>query len=144
MAYALSISQPSAADLDIIHPFLEASYWSPGIPRPIVERSCANSICILAREAGGALIGFARLITDKATFAYLCDVFVLPAHQGRGIARNMIHTLRSQPDLQGFKRWVLGTRDAHGVYASVGFVPLGNPERFMEIRDMNPYGKGAV
>jgi GNAT superfamily N-acetyltransferase len=143
MTYALAIEQPGKADLDIIHPFLAASYWSPGVPRAVVERSCAHSLCITARDGAGDLIGFARLITDRATFGYVCDVFVLPAHEGKGIARAMIRTLTDQPDLQGFKRWLLGTRDAHGVYAGVGFKPIANPERFMEIRDFSPFGKEA-
>ena len=99
---------------------------------------------MIARDEAGALIGHARLITDRATFGYLCDVFVLPAHEGRGIARAMVRTLMAHPDLQGFKRWLLGTVDAHGVYAGVGFKPIGNPARFMEIRNYDPYGQGSI
>ena len=144
MTFTLSIAQPTPADLDIIHGVIANSYWSRGIPRETLERSIANSICVIARDQAGALIGHARLITDKATFGWLCDVFVLPAHEGQGIARAMVRELRGQPELQGFKRWRLGTLDAHGVYAGLGFVPLGNPERFMEIRNYDPYGQGSI
>jgi len=139
----ITLAQPGEHDLDVIHAFLTQSYWSPGIPRDVVARSCAHSLCAIARDEPGALIGFARLITDRATFAYVCDVFVLGDHQGKGLARAMIRLFLDHPELQGFKRWMLGTRDAHGVYAGVGFQPIGAPERFMEIRNFAPYGVGA-
>jgi GNAT superfamily N-acetyltransferase len=139
----IALAQPSEEDIDVIHAFLVTSYWSPGIPRDTVARSLAHSICAIARDEAGALVGFARLITDRATFAYVCDVFVLGEHQGKGLARAMIRLFLDHPELQGFKRWMLGTRDAHGVYAGVGFKPIAAPERFMEIRNYNPYGEGA-
>lgn len=144
MTHAITLAQPGAPDLDIIHDFLKDSYWSPGIPRDVVARSCAHSLCAIARDQQGALIGFARLITDQATFAYVCDVFVLPAHQGRGIARALVRRFMTDPNLQGFKRWLLGTRDAHGVYAALGFKPVAVPERFMEVRNYDPYGRGSA
>lgn len=139
----ITLAQPGEHDLDVIHAYLTQSYWSPGIPRETVARSIAHSLCVIARDETGALAGFARLVTDRATFAYVCDVFVLGDHQGKGLARAMIRLFLDHPELQGFKRWMLGTRDAHGVYAGIGFQPIGAPERFMEIRNHAPYGVGA-
>lgn len=137
----IKLEQPTPSDIDVIHGVLAETYWSPGIPREVVERGCAHSLCAIARDEGGALIGFARLVTDRATFAWLCDVIVLPGRQGEGIARSLVRTFREHPELQGLRRWLLGTRDAHGVYAPLGFTPLGAPDRMMEIRMANPYGK---
>lgn len=144
MTHAIALAHPGAADLDVIHDFLKDSYWSPGIPRDLVAHSCAHSLCAIARDEAGALIGFARLITDRATFGYVCDVFVLHPHQGKGIARALVRRFMTDPGLQGFKRWLLGTRDAHGVYAALGFAPVAVPERFMEVRDYDPYGRGSA
>lgn len=138
---SIVIEQPTDSDLDVIHGVLRETYWSPGIPRDTVARACANSLCAIARDERGGLIGFARVVTDRATFAWLCDVIVLPVHQGKGLARNLVRTLREEPDLAGLRRWLLGTKDAHGVYAPLGFTPLGAPERMMEIRNPTPYGK---
>ncbi|MGE0740303.1 MAG: GNAT family N-acetyltransferase [Hyphomonadaceae bacterium] len=137
----IRIEQPSAADLGVIHAVLTETYWSPGISRAVVERGCANSMCVIARDEAGGLIGFARLVTDRATFAWLCDVFVLPAHQGKGVARDLVRALQTHPDLQNLRRWLLGTRDAHGVYAPLGFTPLDAPDRMMQIRSPAPYGR---
>jgi GNAT superfamily N-acetyltransferase len=139
----ISIEQPAQADIDIIHAALRETYWSPGIPREVVARACANSICAIARDQAGKLIGFARLVTDKATFAWLCDVIVLPGRQGKGLGRALVGALRAHPDLQGLRRWLLGTKDAHGVYAPFGFTPLDAPERFMQIKNPAPYGTKA-
>ena len=136
----IKIEQPKAADLEIIHRVLTDSYWSPGVPRETVERACANSMCAIARDEKGALIGFARLVTDKATFAWLCDVIVLPGKQGLGLGRKLVRTFINHPELQNLRRWMLGTRDAHGVYAPLGFGPLKTPDRYMEIRNWSPYG----
>jgi GNAT superfamily N-acetyltransferase len=137
----IAIERPSEADIDIIHAVLSETYWSPGVPRDVVARACANSVCAIARDEAGGLVGFARCVTDRATFAWLCDVFVLPEHQGRGLARALVRTLMDAPELQGLRRWLLATRDAHGVYAPFGFTPLAAPERWMEIRPAAPYGK---
>jgi GNAT superfamily N-acetyltransferase len=134
------IEQPSAEDVSALHAMLVESYWSPGIPRETVARACAHSLCAVARDDDGALIGFARLITDRATFAWLCDVIVAPAHRERGLGRGLVAALRAHPELQGLRRWLLATRDAHGVYAALGFAPLAAPERMMEIRLAAPYG----
>lgn len=140
----IAIEQPSAADLDIIYAVLRETYWSPGIPREVVARGAANSLCAIARDDAGALVGYARLVTDRATFAWLCDVIVLPAHKGKGVGRDLVRTLRSHPELQNLRRWLLGTRDAHGVYAPLGFTPIAAPERLMEIRNLAPYGKATA
>ena len=139
----IAIAQPSEADIDIIHAALTQTYWSPGIPREIVGRGFHNSLVVLARE-DGALVGWARLVTDKATFAWLCDVFVAPSQRGKGLGRALVRTFREHPELQGLRRWLLGTRDAHGVYAELGFKPIGAPERLMEIRMSTPYGRATA
>jgi len=135
------LEQPSEADVDIIHRVLTTTYWSPGIPRETVARACENSICVIARDPAGELIGFARVVSDKATFAWLCDVIVLPGRQGRGLGRELVRALQTHEELQGLRRWLLGTKDAHGVYTPLGFTSLAAPERFMEIRDPAPYGR---
>lgn len=136
----IRIEQPSESDLDVIHAFLAESYWSPGVPREIVARAARNSICAIARNEQGALIGYARAVTDKATFAWVADVMVLKPHRGQGLGRKLVAALQAHPEMQKLRRWVLGTRDAHGVYAALGFTPLGAPERYMEIRHPAPYG----
>jgi GNAT superfamily N-acetyltransferase len=133
MDVQIAIEQPDDADLDVIHATLAATYWSPGVPRDVVARGCANAICAIARDGSGAVAGFARVISDRASFAWLCDVFVVPAAQGRGVARALVRALRAHPELQGLRRWLLATRDAHGVYAPLGFVPLAAPEHWLEI-----------
>lgn len=138
---AITIEQPSETDITAIHAVLKETYWSPGIPREVVARACANSICAIARDESGKLIGFARLVTDKATFAWLCDVIVLPGKQGKGLGRALVQTFQKHPELQGLRRWLLGTKDAHGVYAPLGFTPIEAPERFMHIKTANPYGR---
>ncbi|MGQ0533645.1 MAG: GNAT family N-acetyltransferase [Caulobacteraceae bacterium] len=140
---AIAIEQPSDTDLDTIHAVLRESYWSPGIPREVVARACENSICVIARDEAGDLIGFARVVSDKATFAWLCDVIVWPGRQGRGLGRELVRTLQAHEELQGLRRWLLGTKDAHGVYTPLGFTPVDAPERFMQIKDPNPYGRRA-
>lgn len=137
----IAIAQPSETDIDAIHAVLRETYWSPGIPRETVARACAHSMCAIARDDKGKLIGFARLVTDKATFAWLCDVIVLPGKQGRGLGRALVQTFQRHPELQGLRRWLLGTKDAHGVYAPLGFTPLDAPDRFMQIRSPAPYGR---
>lgn len=140
MTARIAIEQPSEVDVATIHAALRETYWSPGIPRDVVERACANSMCAIARDEAGKLIGFARVVTDKATFAWLCDVVVLPGRQGKGLGRALVGALRAHPGLQGLRRWLLGTKDAHGVYAPFGFTPLDAPERFMQIKNPAPYG----
>jgi GNAT superfamily N-acetyltransferase len=118
-------------DLDVIHGFLTRSYWSPGIPRETVERALQHSLPF-GLYLGAAQVGFARVITDFTSFGYLADVFILEEHRGQGLSKWMMEVLFSHPELQGFRRWMLATRDAHGLYQKVGFTPLAAPERFME------------
>ncbi len=127
-------------DLDVgaIHDFLTRSYWSPGVPRGVVERAIANSLCFGLLH-GSAQVGFARVITDKATFAYLADVYVLEAHRGKGLSKWMLEVICGQEELQGLRRFMLATRDAHGLYAQFGFTPLKNPSRIMERLDADVY-----
>jgi len=129
-------------DVSLIHETLSRSYWSPGIPREIVERAIANSLCFGIYE-GSNQIGFARVISDKSTFAYLSDVFVLEAHRGKGLATWLMETIQSHHDLQGLRRFLLATRDAHPLYERVGFTTLANPDRMMEILDSNAYARFA-
>ena len=143
MSYRISFA-PEDQQIDLIHAFLSGAYWCQGIPRATVERAIANSICAgaFARDEDGAdeQIGFARVISDKATFAYLADVFVLPAHRGQGVARAMIEALHAHPELQGLRRWALFTRDMQPVYAKLGWTPYPHPpERLMVREDEDIY-----
>jgi GNAT superfamily N-acetyltransferase len=127
-------------DIEAIHRFLTQSYWSPGVPRVVIERSIANSLCFgLLLE--GQQIGFARVITDKATFAYLADVYVLPGHRGKGLSLRLMEQIVQHPDLQGLRRMMLATRDAHALYEKFGFKPLAAPERIMEIHNPEVYSQ---
>lgn len=117
----------------VVHDYLaNHSYWAKGIPLEMVERSLKNSLCF-GLYHGANQIGFARVVTDRATFAYLADVFVLPDHRGRGLSQWLVESILAHPDLQGLRRWMLGTADAHGLYAQFGFTPLRHPDRFMEL-----------
>lgn len=127
------IESPTEADIDVLHPMLQETYWSPGVPREFVVRACANSICAIARNDTGMLIGFARVVTDRTVFAWVCDVIVAPAQRGRGVGRSLVRALMSHPDTQSVRRWMLGTLDAHGVYAELGFGPIKAPARLMEM-----------
>ncbi|KQV85788.1 GNAT family N-acetyltransferase [Pelomonas sp. Root1237] len=130
--YRLSFA-PEDIDARAAHDFLVGAYWSEGIPLALVERSIANSLCIALHAEGVGQVGFARVVTDRTTFAYLCDVYVLDTHRGHGLAKWMIETLLAHADLQGLRRFMLFTRDAHAVYAGHGFSPLAKPQRGMEI-----------
>jgi GNAT superfamily N-acetyltransferase len=130
-------TDPARLDLDTIHGFLTGSYWAAGVPREIVERSIRHSICFGAVE-GGRQVGFARVISDRATFAYVCDVFVLDSHRGRGVGKRLMRAVISHPELQNLRLWTLFTRDAHGLYRQVGFQPARYPDRLMERRQPQP------
>ena len=139
---AYEISADSARlDVDAIHAFLTRSYWSPGIPRATVARAIANSLCFGAFWQGQQ-VGFARVVTDRTTFAYLCDVYVLEAHRGHGLAKQLMDRVMKHPDLQGLRRMMLATLDAHGLYAQFGFTALGAPDRIMEVLKPDIYSKG--
>jgi GNAT superfamily N-acetyltransferase len=119
-------------DISLIHNFLRNSYWSPNIPRNLVEKAISNSLCFGA-FCGEAQVGFARVITDYASFGYIADVFVLPEHRGRGVGKLLVRAILDHPELQGLRRLLLATRDAHGLYAPFGFESLGHPEHFLTI-----------
>ena len=120
-AYEISTEQ-SRLDIDAMHAYLTRSYWSPGIPRDTVERAARHSLCFGVYErAGGKQVGLARVVTDYATFAYLCDVYVLEEHRGHGLGKRLIEAVMAHPALTGARRAMLGTRDAHGLYARHGF-----------------------
>lgn len=128
--------------VDVIHRFLaEDAYWSPGIPRAIVERAIANSRCVGIYGPDGAQLAFARLVTDDATFAYLCDVFVLPPARGLGLSKAMVGFFIAHPELQRLRRWMLVTRDAHGLYSQFGFEPISEEQvgRLMQRLDPDVY-----
>jgi GNAT superfamily N-acetyltransferase len=125
-------------DRPMIHAFLSGSYWARGIPRETVDRSIDNSLCFGIYE-GFRQVGFARVITDSATFAYLGDVFVLESHRGRGLSKWLMEIIMGMPQLQGLRRWSLATRDAHGLYERFGFRRPEKPERLMEIVDFDVY-----
>jgi GNAT superfamily N-acetyltransferase len=117
-------TDPSRLDLDRVYGWLRDAYWSRGVRRDIVERAFANSLSVGAYASDGTQLAVARAVTDQATFAWLCDVFVDPTARGRGIARAMVQALLDDPRLQTLRRWCLGTRDAHGVYAPLGFAAV--------------------
>ena len=127
-------------DIDVIHGFLRESYWATGIPRDVVERSIEGSLCF-GVYVDGAQVGFARIVSDYATFAYLADVFVLDAFRGQGLSKRLMEAIVSHPRLQGLRRWSLATRDAHGLYEQFGFTPLANPMRYMERLDSTVYSR---
>lgn len=132
--------------IEVIHGFLaKDAYWSPGIPRTVVERAIANSRCVGVYGPDGAQVSFARLVTDSATFAYLCDVFVLPAARGIGLSKAMVGFLMAHPELQQLRRWMLGTRDAHGLYSQFGFGPISEEQtgRLMQRLDPDVYRRMA-
>lgn len=120
------------ADLEVIHGFIGRTYWAAGIPRDTMRRAMAGSLNLLMRGPSGAVVGYARVVTDRATFAYLCDVFVLEEWQGRGLGDWLIARVVAHPALQGLRRFSLFTKDAHGLYARHGFQPLAAPDRGME------------
>ena len=133
----------SRLDRNAIHEFLRGSYWARGIPRALVDRAIDNSLCFGLYDSD-RLVGFARVITDSATFAYLSDVFVLESHRGRGLGTWFMESVLSHPDLHNLRRWMLATADAHGLYRKVGFTALSKPERIMEKLLANAYGAGPA
>ncbi|UTA67788.1 GNAT family N-acetyltransferase [Emticicia sp. 21SJ11W-3] len=124
---------------NVIHDFLKTSYWSPGIPLDVVKRAAEGSIAFGIYKESGEQVGYARVISDCATFAYLADVFVLETERGRGLSKWLMECLFQLPELQGLRRWSLATRDAHGLYAQFGFTPLDNPDIMMQIARPNIY-----
>ena len=127
-------------DLDVIHRFLARSYWAAGVPRATVARSIENSLCFGVYD-GADQVGFARIVSDFATFAYIADVFILEPYRDRGLGKELMASIMAHPDLQGLRRWSLATRDAHGLYAQYGFTALENPSRMMEIANPDVYSR---
>jgi GNAT superfamily N-acetyltransferase len=122
----------SLLDFEVIYKYLnEESYWAKGIPAETVKKAIENSMCFGVYKQN-TQVGFTRVVTDKATFAYLCDVFILPGYRGVGLSKWLMQTIAAHPDLQGLRRWSLATADAHGLYKQFGFVQLTRPDRWME------------
>lgn len=141
--YSVSTDK-SKLDLPLIHTFLSTqAYWSLNIPFATVKRSVENSLCFGVYQ-GDTQVGFARVITDFATIAYLGDVFILPEHRGKGLSKRLIATIMAHPDLQGLRRWILLTSDAHGLYRQYGWKPIAIPDRYMEIANPGVYKPSAV
>ena len=136
--YRISLD-PSELQMEVIHGFLTRCYWSPGIPLEVVEKAARNSLVVGAYHVSGTQVGFARMVTDHATFGYLADVFVLEEHRGKGLSVAMTRALLDVPEVQGFRRIMLATRDAHGVYERCGFQRIDDPAPFMQIRRENLY-----
>jgi GNAT superfamily N-acetyltransferase len=126
-------------ELDVIHGFLTNSYWAKGIPREVVARSIEHSLCFGIYDGKGVQVGFARVVSDFATVAYLGDVFVLETHRGRGLSKWLMKCVMRHSALQGLRRWILLTHDAHGLYSQSGFTPLQAPESYMELHRPNVY-----
>ena len=120
----------SRIDLRAVHAFLSQSYWSPGVPEAVVRRAIAGAICFGIYH-GSEQVGFARVITDQATYAYLSDVYVLDEHQGNGLGTAMVRLIVEHPSVDGVRLQLLGTADAQWLYARVGYVPIADPERWM-------------
>ena len=125
-------------DVEFIHAFLTRSYWAEGIPRDVIKRSIEGALCFGVFE-NNTQIGFARMITDKATFAYLADVFIIEEYRGRGLSKWLMEVIMSHPSLQGLRRMMLATRDAHGLYEKFGFTALQNVDRWMQKHDPDIY-----
>lgn len=126
-------SDPARLDFATIHQFIASSYWAAGIPAAVLRKAMENSLCFGVYDGDGQQVGFARVITDKATFAYLADVFILPPHRGLGLSKMLIQAVVNHPELQGLRRMMLATRDAHSLYAQYGFTAVVNPQSLMQI-----------
>ncbi len=133
-------TDPARLDIAAMHSYLTRSYWSPGIPYTIVERAARHSLCFgLYEKAGGSQVGLTRVVTDHATFAYLCDVYVLEEHRGRGLGKVLIGAAMAHPALRAARRIMLGTRDAHGLYRQFGFTDAAGTQILMEIVQPDMY-----
>ena len=134
-------TDPSLLKVDVIYKYLsEESYWAKNIPRDVVEKSISNSLCFGIYHHNSQ-IGFARLVTDKATLAYLADVFIIAEYREKGLSKWLMQVIHAHPELQGLRRWVLGTRDAHGLYEQFGWTAFDEDTRklFMQKHNKNPY-----
>lgn len=131
---------PEVVDLAVVHDVLTQSYWARGIPRETLARAISHSIP-LSLYLGDRQVGFARAVTDRATFAYVADVFVVEDQRGHGLGVWLVGTLLAHPELQGLRRWLLGTRDAHGLYLKFGFKPPADPTTFLTRHDPDIYSR---
>lgn len=134
-------TDPVRLNLDTVHDFLTNCYWAKGIPREVVERSIEHSLSFGIYDGSGAQAGFARVVSDFATIAYLGDVFILESYRGRGLGKWMMECIVQHPALQNLRRWILLTRDAHELYAKHGFAPVKTPERYMELHRPDVYNR---
>jgi len=136
-------TDPRRIDVVAVHAYLSRSYWAESIPLELVARSIEGSLPFGIYEQEKQ-VGFARVISDRATFAYLADVYVLESHQGKGLSKWLMEVIMGHPELQGLRRFLLATRDAHGLYAQYGFTPLARPESLMEILEIGLYSRGVM
>ncbi|TMN82659.1 MULTISPECIES: GNAT family N-acetyltransferase [unclassified Pseudoalteromonas] len=136
--YSISTDK-SKLNFNVIYNFIANSYWAKGIPKSVMQKAIDNSMCFGVYSAHNEQVGFARVVTDNATFAYLADVFIIPHLQGRGLSKLLIKTIVEHPELQGLRRFLLATSDAHGFYAQYGFKPIDNPALLMQINPVNVY-----
>jgi GNAT superfamily N-acetyltransferase len=134
---------PTKLDLRAMHSYLQRAYWSEQIPLEVLERAVRSSLCIGAYDAHGAQVGLARFISDYATFCYVCDVYVLEEHRGHGLSKAMMAMATNHPKLQGLRRWMLVTKDAHGLYRQFGFTAATNIDRYLERIDPGIYQRQA-
>ena len=139
--YSISTDK-SSFDIELIHNFLSNCYWAEGIPLDVLRRSIQNALCFGVFH-GDQQVGFARVISDFATYAYIGDIFILPSHRGKGLSKRLMQAIMEHPQLQNLRRWSLVTRDAHGLYAQFGFTALANAERYMELRNPDVYKRGV-
>ncbi len=142
MEYRLSTKREEV-DVKAVHAFLSNCYWAEAIPFEIVKRAIDNSVCFSVFH-GADQVAFTRVISDRATFAYVCDVYVLEPHRGKGLSKRMVEAMMAHPELQGLKRWVLVTKDAHTLYSRAGFKALAAPEMYMEVNRMGLYKNPAA
>ena len=140
--YEISLD-PARIDVEAAHAYISTSYWAQGMPIEVLRKAVANSLCVAA-FAQGTQVGFARAVTDRATFAYLADVYVLEAHRGRGLSRRLVAALLDHPEMQGLRRLMLVTRDAHGLYEKFGFTALAHPARVMELHRPGVYTRAQA
>ena len=136
--YRISTRQQDI-DLEFVHDFLSQSYWAKGIPKQTLATALSNSLCFSVLKDTNTQVGFARVITDKATFAYLADVFIVESERGTGLSKWLLSDIASYPELQGLRRMMLATKDAHGLYQQFGFEPITEPEMLMQIWRPNIY-----
>lgn len=139
-SYLISTDK-SRLELDVIYNFITKSYWAKGRSQEVIKRTIENSICFGVYE-NGRQIGFARVVSDRAIMAYIMDLFILESHRARGLSKWLMECILNHPELREVRRWVLNTRDAHGLYARFGFQPISKPEFAMERVEASVYNWG--